>query len=91
MLLKNDRGADRRFEAVSFVSFDEFAKRSERASISFAVVRHRAEEALHLDRRVEPLHQFPLGCGEAVFVGFHCVSELLTLFAQKPKGAPALA
>ena len=71
MLLENDGRADSSLETVSFVSFDDFAKRAHRAAILLPVVRQRIEEALNFERSVEPLDEFPLGGREAFFVRNH--------------------
>ena len=71
MLLENHGRAYRSLETVDFLSFDDFAKRSDSAAILFPVVRQRAEETLYFGGSVEPLDEFPLGGCEAFCVGNH--------------------
>ena len=63
--------ADCRFETVSFLSFENFTKRSNSAAILLPVVRERTEVALYPKRSVELLDEFPLGIRETFCVGNH--------------------
>src|SRR5258708_37614437 len=71
MLLQNYRGRDCRFQAVSLISFDNFTKRTHRATLSLPVVRHQRQPTLHLCGRAQTLNQIPLGVRER-FAGWRC-------------------
>jgi len=71
VLFQNHCRTHRSFQTVRFLTFHHFAKRSHSAPVALPVVRHRAEEALHLRRSVESLDQFPLGRSEAFFIRDH--------------------
>ena len=71
MLFEYHCRRDRGFEAMSFVSFEYFAKRSSSAPVLLPVVWERTKVALDFKRSVESLDKFPLGEREAFDVGNH--------------------
>ena len=64
---------------MGFVSLYYFAKRAQRAAITFPVVRHVAEIALHLRGFTQRLDYLPLAVSKRFFAGLARIEQTLAM------------